>query len=109
YREHFLDRPASSTHNRRQSCGGKMQARGSQHIHTGLFARALIRLCCQVPLMLGRAAAGFPSPADDYLDRPLDFNELLIENPDATFAVRVVGDSMIGVGIFPGDIAVVDR
>jgi len=62
-----------------------------------------------VPLVLGRAAAGFPSPADDYLDRPLDFNELLIENPDATFAVRVVGDSMIGAGIFPGDIAVVDR
>ena len=62
-----------------------------------------------VPLVLGRASAGFPSPADDYLDRPLDFNELLIENPDATFAVRVIGDSMIGAGIFPGDIAVVDR
>ena len=62
-----------------------------------------------VPLVLGRASAGFPSPADDYLDRPLDFNELLMENPDATFAVRVVGDSMIGVGIYPGDIAMVDR
>jgi hypothetical protein len=33
----------------------------------------------------------FPSPADDYLDRPLDFNELLIENPAATFAVRACG------------------
>jgi DNA polymerase V len=63
----------------------------------------------KVPLVLGRASAGFPSPADDYLDRPLDFNELLIENPEATFAVRVAGDSMIGAGIFPGDIAVVDR
>ncbi|EKS35373.1 LexA family protein [Afipia clevelandensis] len=53
--------------------------------------------------------AGFPSPADDYIDRPLDFNELLIENPAATFAVRVAGESMIGAGIFPGDIAIVDR
>ena len=62
-----------------------------------------------VPLMTSPAACGFPSPADDYMDRPLDFNELLIEHPAATFAVRVAGDSMIGAGIFPGDIAVVDR
>ena len=54
-------------------------------------------------------AAGFPSPADDYLDRPLDFNELLIDNAPATFAVRVSGDSMTGIGIFPGDIAVINR
>ena len=54
-------------------------------------------------------AAGFPSPADDYLDHPLDFNELLIAHPAATFAVRVMGESMTGAGIFPGDIAVVDR
>src|ERR1700756_1187879 len=44
-----------------------------------------------VPLMATLAACGFPSPADDYLDRPLDFNELLIENPAATFAVRIAG------------------
>jgi len=62
-----------------------------------------------VPLVGASVAAGFPSPADDYLDRPLDFNELLIAHPAATFAVRVAGDSMIGLGIFPGDIAVVDR
>ena len=62
-----------------------------------------------VPLMLTSVAAGFPSPADDYLDRPLDFNDLLIAHPAATFAVRVAGDSMTGVGIFAGDIAVVDR
>ena len=41
--------------------------------------------------------------------RPLDFNELLIENPAATFAVRIAGDSMTGIGLFPGDFAVVDR
>jgi Peptidase S24-like len=54
-------------------------------------------------------AAGFPSPADDYLVRPLDFNKLLIAPPAATFAVRVAGNSMTGVGIFSGDIAVVER
>jgi DNA polymerase V len=62
-----------------------------------------------VPLMASPATCGFPSPADDYLDRPLDFNELLIENPAATFAVRIAGESMTGIGLFPGDIAVVDR
>ena len=62
-----------------------------------------------VPLMATSAACGFPSPADDYLDRPLDFNELLIENPASTFAVRIAGESMTGAGLFPGDIAVVDR
>ena len=59
--------------------------------------------------MSGTAECGFPSPADDYLDHPLDFNELLIENAPATFAVRVAGDSMTGIGLFPGDIAVVNR
>src|SRR3954463_8711260 len=57
----------------------------------------------------GTAACGFPSPADDYLEHPLDFNELLIRNPAATFAVRLASDSMTGAGLFPGDIAVIDR
>ena len=62
-----------------------------------------------VPFVTSTVPAGFPSPADDYLDNPLDFNELLIENPAATFAVRVGGDSMIGAGIYPDDIAIVNR
>lgn len=62
-----------------------------------------------VPAFVSSISAGFPSPADDYLDSPLDFNELLIAHPAATFAVRVAGDSMQGIGLFPGDIAVVDR
>ena len=62
-----------------------------------------------IPLVNGTASCGFPSPADDYLDRPLDFNELLIRNPAATFAVRLTSDSMTGAGLFPNDIAVVDR
>ena len=68
-----------------------------------------VRRSASVPSVLVHVAAGFPSPADDYLEEPLDFNELLITHPAATFAVRVAGDSMLGAGIFPGDIAVVDR
>lgn len=67
------------------------------------------RLNQTVPLVGATAPCGFPSPADDYMDRPLDFNELLITHPAATFAVRVTGLSMLGAGIFPGDIAVVNR
>jgi SOS-response transcriptional repressor LexA len=54
-------------------------------------------------------AAGFPSPADDYLELPLDFYELLIQNPEATFVVRIAGESMTGARLLPGDIAVVNR
>jgi len=73
------------------------------------FLDLQIRVKRTVPLVSSKVPAGFPSPADDYLDRALDFNELLIQNPAATFAVRVAGDSMIGAGIFPDDIAIVDR
>ena len=63
----------------------------------------------QRPLFLSGVSAGFPSPADDYLDRKLDLNEHLVKNPAATFFVRVAGDSMIGAGINDNDILVVDR
>ena len=62
-----------------------------------------------VPLVMSPVACGFPSPAEDYLDKALDFNELLVHNPAATFAVRIAGESMTGAGLFPGDIAIVDR
>ena len=77
--------------------------------------RPLLALCVEirtvatVPLASCSAAAGFPSPAEDYLDRALDFNELLVENVPATFVVRVSGDSMSGIGILPNDYAVVNR
>ena len=61
------------------------------------------------PLFSSGVSAGFPSPADDYIDRKLDLNELLIKNPAATFFVRVAGDSMVEAGINHGDILVVDR
>ena len=53
--------------------------------------------------------AGFPSPAEDYLTDSIDFNRDLIKHPEATFYGRVEGDSMIGLGINEGDIAVIDR
>lgn len=62
-----------------------------------------------LPLFVGGVSAGFPSPAEDYTDQKLDLNELLINNPAATFFVRVDGDSMIGAGIHHDDILVVDR
>jgi DNA polymerase V len=62
-----------------------------------------------VPLVGGLAPCGFPSPADDYLETPLDFNDLLIRNPPATFVVKLDSTSMIGAGLFPGDLAIVDR
>ena len=62
-----------------------------------------------VPLVGANAPCSFPSPADDYVERALDFNELLVHNPAATFAVRLSSDSITGAGLFPGDIAIVDR
>ena len=53
--------------------------------------------------------AGFPSPAEQYQEPPLDLNELLVKRPAATFFVRVQGDSMVGEGIHDGDLLVVDR
>ncbi len=53
--------------------------------------------------------AGFPSPADDYLQDRLDFNRDLIRHPETTFYGRVSGDSMIDAGINDGDIAVIDK
>lgn len=61
------------------------------------------------PLFTCGVSAGFPSPADDHIDRKLDLNELLIQHPVATFFVRVAGDSMKDAGINHGDILVVDR
>jgi DNA polymerase V len=62
-----------------------------------------------LPLYTSRIAAGFPSPADDHLEAPLDLNEHLVKHPSATFVVKVDGDSMTGAGIYNGDLLVVDR
>lgn len=61
------------------------------------------------PNVAGTVVAGFPSPAEQYQEQPLDLNDLLVKRPAATFFVRVQGDSMIGAGITDGDLLVVDR
>ena len=57
----------------------------------------------------GTVVAGFPSPAEQYVEPPLDLNEFLVRHPAASFFVRVAGDSMVGAGINEGDLLVVDR
>lgn len=61
------------------------------------------------PLYSSRVQAGFPSPADDYIEAHLDLNEHLIKHPAATFFVKAEGDSMIGAHIQSGDLLIVDR
>lgn len=61
------------------------------------------------PLYASSPAAGFPAPGDDMVEKSLDVHDLLVKHPDSTFFVRVEGDSMEGVGIFSGDVLVVDR
>jgi len=53
--------------------------------------------------------AGFPSPAQDHVQRRIDLNEHLIHNGDATYLFKVSGDSMLGIGIFPNDTLLIDR
>jgi DNA polymerase V len=61
------------------------------------------------PFFSVSVTAGFPSPADDHVDKNLDLNDYLIKHPAATFFVRATGDSMIDDGIHEGDLLIVDR
>ena len=63
----------------------------------------------ELPLFMVPVEAGFPSPAEDYIEGKLDLNEHLVKHPAATFFVKVTGDSMLDAGIHPGDILIVDR
>lgn len=63
----------------------------------------------RIPLLEGKVRAGFPSSAENYIDKALNLNELLISHPAATFFIRVSGDSMEKAGIKNNDILIVDR
>ena len=78
---------------------------------SGLLIGALQaeRTPLRLPLASSTVAAGFPSPADDYIDVGIDLNEVLIRHPSSTFFLRVSGDSMVEAGIQDGDLLVVDR
>jgi DNA polymerase V len=56
-----------------------------------------------------QVCAGFPNPADDYVQTGIDLNELLVKHPASTFFIRVKGESMIGAEIHDGDVIMVDR
>ena len=62
-----------------------------------------------LPFYLHKAGAGFPSPATDYIEEDIDLNIHLIKNTPATFVIRVQGKSMSSVGIYDGDLLIVDK
>lgn len=64
---------------------------------------------CERPIFMVPVSAGFPSPAEDYIEGRLDLNKYLVKHPSSTFFVRVAGDSMINAGIHPDDLLIVDR
>lgn len=61
-----------------------------------------------LPLFADRVICGFPSPAQDYVERRIDLNDLMIRHPSATYFVKAAGDSMCDAGIDEGDLLVVD-
>lgn len=65
--------------------------------------------CLELPLYACHVRAGFPSPADDFIDRSLDLNEFLIKKPAATFFAWAEGDSLRDIGISQGDLLIIDR
>ncbi len=70
---------------------------------------ALNKASIALPLYSSKVPAGFPSPAEDHVEKRLDPSEYLIDQADATFFVTIQGQSMMDVGLMPGDKAVVDR
>ena len=69
---------------------------------------AIITPALPLPLFIERVPCGFPSPAQDYVEKRIDLNELLVQHPSATYFVKAAGDSMIDAGIDEGDLLVVD-
>lgn len=69
----------------------------------------VINQAVSCPSYTSTISAGFPSPADDYVEKNLDLNEMMVNHPSATFYVRVEGDSMKDAGIQSGDLLIVDR
>ena len=72
------------------------------------MVRATISSKLKIPFFGSLIQAGFPSPATDYMERVCDLNDLCIHNAEATYFVRVMGDSMNGDRIEPGDVLIVD-
>ncbi len=73
------------------------------------FYSAIVESELELPFVSSGISAGFPSPADDFLDSGIDLNKELIKNPYSTFYGRVRGDSMKDLGIHNGDLLVIDK
>lgn len=87
-----------------------IQKSSSQRIPLGIALSPALNPNRQaLPLGAGKVAAGFPSPATDHVEQRLDLSEYLVLHPEATFFLRVKGDSMTGAGIHHGDLLIVDR
>ena len=73
------------------------------------FHRGVFSVPSALPMLFNAVSAGFPSPADDFIEDEIDLSRLLISNRPATFLVRVRGVSMVEAHLFDGDLAIVDR
>jgi len=78
-------------------------------INQDILFPAVVRQVIRLPLFGHKVEAGFPSPADDYIQGRLSLDEHRIKHREATFFVRAKGNSMVGSGIFDGDLLVVDK
>ena len=79
------------------------------HIGEELSFYSMDKKVLDIPFYQSNVPAGFPSPAEDFMDLDLNLQEYLVQHPSATFCVRVTGDSMQNAGIYSGDVMVVDR
>ena len=70
---------------------------------------SIFKLMASLIDFFGEIPCGFPSPATDYIEKGLNLHDLVVKKPAATFFMRAKGDSMMGAGIFPNDILVIDR
>lgn len=86
-----------------------MQLKKLYHTNTITFYRADVSSVLELPLVSSGISAGFPSPADDFLDLNIDLNKLIVKNPSTTFYGKVRGESMRDAGIFDGDLLVIDK
>ena len=73
------------------------------------FYNADVSTALKLPFVVEGISAGFPSPADDFLDINIDLNKHLIKNPSTTFYGKVRGNSMIDAGIHDGDLLIIDK
>jgi DNA polymerase V len=81
----------------------------TQTLTMDIWHPVIVQQPLPLPLFINKVAAGFPSPADDYIEKTLDLNELLVKKPASTYFARAQGESMLEAGIHPNDILIVDR